>query len=134
RRRDLDHHLSPGPPSRPPDRLHSAYGVIAADRKDGSRRARLRLQSAHGVTPPIWQTIFHSGAATGCTDRRDSLTSVMSLSFGSALMAASVTGVLHGVSALTVTATQGSPGGAAGSGKLSRTISTMRTPALRSPE
>ena len=38
-------------------------------------------------SPPILQTSFHSSAVTGCTDRREFLTSAMSLSFGSALIA-----------------------------------------------
>ena len=37
--------------------------------------------------PPILQTSFHSSAVTGCTDSREFLTSTMSLSFGSALIA-----------------------------------------------
>ena len=42
------------------------------------------------------QTTFHSAAVTGCTDSRDSLTRAMSLSFGSSLIASSVTGGFWG--------------------------------------
>ena len=38
------------------------------------------------------QSFFHSAAVTGCTDRREFLTSTMDLSEGSALISASVTG------------------------------------------
>ena len=56
-------------------------------------------------SPPILQTIFHSSAVTGCTDSREYFTSAMSVSFVSALIAASVTGVVSGLTALTSTQT-----------------------------
>ncbi len=80
------------------------------------------------------QTFAHSAAVTGCTESRESLTSAISLSFGSPLMATSVTGVSNGVSARTSTAIHGSPAFAVGSGKLSRTTSQMPTISLPSPE
>ena len=55
--------------------------------------------------PPILQTIFHSSAVTGCTDSREYFTSAMSASFLSALIAAIVTGVFSGLSALMSTQT-----------------------------
>src|SRR6202048_1545563 len=55
--------------------------------------------------PPILQTIFHSSAVTGCTDRREYLTSAISLNRLSALIAAIVTGVFSGLSALMSTQT-----------------------------
>jgi hypothetical protein len=51
------------------------------------------------------QTSFHSSAVTGCTDRREYFTSAMSASFLSALIAAIVTGVFNGLSALMSTQT-----------------------------
>jgi ABC-type sulfate transport system permease component len=56
-------------------------------------------------SPPILQTIFHSSAVTGCTDSREYFTSAMSASFLSALIAAIVTGVFNGLSALMSTQT-----------------------------
>src|SRR6187455_1971535 len=56
-------------------------------------------------SPPILQTIFHSSAVTGCTDSREYFTSAMSASFLSALIAAIVTGVFSGLSALMSTQT-----------------------------
>src|SRR5438128_10019399 len=56
------------------------------------------------ATPPILQTKAHSWAVTGCTDNREYLTSAISLSFGSALTAASVTGLGTGFTAFTSTA------------------------------
>ena len=53
---------------------------------------------------------------TGCTDSLEYFTSAMSLSFGSALIAASVTGFGSGSTAAVVTATQDSPFFAVGSG------------------
>src|ERR1700737_2347358 len=50
--------------------------------------------------PPILQTIFHSSGVTGCTDSREYFTSAMSLKRLSALIAAIVTGVFNGFSAL----------------------------------
>src|SRR5580693_6909446 len=70
----------------------------------------------HPFMPPILQTIFHSSAVTGCTDRRPYFTSAMPLSFGSALIAASVTGFGSGSTAPVVTATQDSSFLAVGSG------------------
>ena len=55
--------------------------------------------------PPISQAIFHSSAVTGCTDSREYFTSAMAESFLSALIAASVTGVFKGSSALMSTQT-----------------------------
>ena len=55
--------------------------------------------------PPILQTIFHSSAVTGCTDSREYFTSAMSANFLSALIAAIVTGVFSGLSALMSTQT-----------------------------
>src|SRR5882724_3878060 len=56
-------------------------------------------------SPPILQTIFHSSAVTGCTDSREYFTSAMLASFLSALIAAMVTGVDSGLSALMSTQT-----------------------------
>src|ERR1700688_424918 len=96
------------------------------DERQGRRRypfvasrqfaATRSLRPRYAFTPPILQTIFHSSAVTGCTDRRPYLTSAMSLSFASALTAASVTGFGSGSSAWVVTAIQGSPALAVGSG------------------
>ena len=55
--------------------------------------------------PPILQTIFHSSAVTGCTDSREYFTSAIAASFLSALIAAIVTGVFSGLSALMSTQT-----------------------------
>src|ERR1700710_2019929 len=55
--------------------------------------------------PPILQTIFHCSAVTGCTDSREYFTSAMSARRLSALMAAMVTGVFNGLSALMSTQT-----------------------------
>src|SRR4029079_15320412 len=49
------------------------------------------LRLHHCFRPPILQTSFHSASVTGCTDSREYFTSAMSLSFGSALIAASAT-------------------------------------------
>src|SRR5258706_12989079 len=84
----------------------------------------------YGFTPPNWQTIFHSAGVTGCTDRRDNFTSAMSFSLGSAFTAASVTGVLNGVAALTSTTTHGSPALAVGAGEPSPAVSAMPADAL----
>ena len=51
------------------------------------------------------QTSFHSSAVTGCTDRREYFSSAISARRGSALMAARVTGVFKGFSALISTQT-----------------------------
>src|SRR5215475_11614651 len=56
------------------------------------------------VSPAILQTKVHSWAVTGCTDNREYLTSAISLSFGSAFTAASVTGFGTGFTAFTSTA------------------------------
>src|SRR5213595_1693810 len=56
-------------------------------------------------SPPILQTVFHSSAVTGCTDSREYFTSAMSANFLSALIAAIVTGVFKGLSALMSTQT-----------------------------
>src|SRR5580698_5553815 len=56
-------------------------------------------------TPPILQTYFHSSAVTGCTDSREYFTSAIAASFLSALIAAIVTGVFRGLSALMSTQT-----------------------------
>src|SRR5215813_8826174 len=56
------------------------------------------------VRPAILHTKAHSWAVTGCTDNREYLTSAISLSFGSALTAASVTGLGTGFTAFTSTA------------------------------
>src|SRR5579864_2280339 len=58
-----------------------------------------------GHSPPILQTSFHSSAVTGCTERREYFTSAMSASFFSALIAAMVTGLGIGLSALMSTQT-----------------------------
>ena len=55
--------------------------------------------------PPILQTIFHSSAVTGCTESREYFTSAISVSRLSALIAAIVTGVFSGLSALISTQT-----------------------------
>src|SRR5882757_5460228 len=56
-------------------------------------------------SPPILQTIFHSSAVTGCTERSEYFTSAMAASFLSALIAAIVTGFGNGFSALMSTQT-----------------------------
>src|SRR3954453_20708763 len=56
------------------------------------------------VSPAILHTSFHSGPVTGWTESREYLTSAMSLSFGSAFTAASVTGFGTGFTAFTSTA------------------------------
>src|SRR5262249_12292336 len=50
--------------------------------------------------PPILQTSAHSSPVTGCTESREYFTSAIFFSFGSALTAASVTGVGTGSTAL----------------------------------
>jgi len=80
------------------------------------------VATSQAFSPPILQTSFHSASVTGCTDRRPYFTSAMPLSFGSALIAASVTGFGSGLSATVVTATHGSPLAAVGSGIDSRVI------------
>src|SRR5262245_28608637 len=56
------------------------------------------------VRPAILHTKAHCCAVTGCTDSREYLTSAISLSFGSAFTAASVTGLGTGFTAFTSTA------------------------------
>ena len=73
------------------------------------------IGGSYDFMPPILQTSFHSLSVTGCTDRREYLTSAMSFSFGSAFTAASVTGFGSGSTAPVVTATQGPPSLAVGS-------------------
>src|SRR5579872_5562430 len=73
----------------------AAYG---SRRSPGRRRARPYI-------PPILQTYFHSSAVTGCTERREYFTSAIAESFLSALIAAIVTGVFSGLSALMSTQT-----------------------------
>src|SRR5262245_17810905 len=85
-------------------------------------RARGSLPPPY-FSPPILLTSFHSASVTGCTDRRPYLTKAMSLSFVSALIAASVTGFGNGLSATVVTATHGSFFSAVGSAKDSRITS-----------
>src|ERR1700681_643176 len=62
-------------------------------------------RGSKSYTPPILQTIFHSSGVTGCTDSREYFTSAMSLKRLSALIAAIVTGVFSGLSALMSTQT-----------------------------
>src|SRR5581483_8236940 len=83
--------------------------------------------------PPILQTKFHSVSLTGCTDRRPYFTSAMFLSFGSALIAESVTGFGNGFSATAVTATHGSPLPAVGSGNDSLATLPIPTTCFSSP-
>src|SRR5579883_154190 len=93
-----------------------------------------RLTPAHvPFNPPMAQTCFHSAAVTGCTERRDCLTSAMSASLGSALIAASVTGVGIGATALRSTATNILLL-SVGSGKCSRVTSATPTISLPAPE
>src|SRR5205085_1699730 len=68
-------------------------------------RLRLCVARRRAYSPPILQTIFHSSAVTGCTDSREYFTSAMPASFLSALIAAIVTGVFRGLSALMSTQT-----------------------------
>src|SRR5262245_17163963 len=63
-----------------------------------------RRAQPYSLSPAILHTSFHSWAVTGCTERREYLTSAISLSFGSALTAASVTGLGTGFTAFTSTA------------------------------
>src|SRR4029079_1521843 len=91
------------------------------------------VATSQAFSPPILQTSFHSASVTGCTDRRPYFTSAMPLSFGSALIAASVTGFGSGLSATVVTATHGSPLAAVGSGNDSRVTSAMPTTCFSSP-
>src|SRR3981189_174378 len=62
-------------------------------------------RGSKNYVPPTLQTIFHSSAVTGCTDSREYFTSAMSLKRLSALIAAIVTGVFNGLSALMSTQT-----------------------------
>src|SRR5262249_40175194 len=68
-------------------------------RNDGGRILRCAA-ARYSFSPPMLQTAFHSCAVTGCTDRRGYLASAISLSRGSALIAAKVTGFGTGFSAL----------------------------------
>src|SRR6202021_1676738 len=95
--------------------------------RDATHRGHPLPQGARGsksraYTPPILQTIFHSSAVTGCTDSREYFTSAMSASRLSALIAAIVTGVFRGLSALMSTQTN-LPVLSVGSGKPSLLIS-----------
>src|ERR1700744_78520 len=76
----------------------------AAARRSRRRNAR-RLFLFWAYIPPILQTAFHSSDVTGCNDRREYFPSAMSASFLSALIAAIVTGVFKGLSALMSTQT-----------------------------
>ena len=67
-----------------------------------------RVKNAYFM-PPIRQMLFHSASVTGWTDNRELLTSTISFRRGSARTAASGTGFGIGATALTSTATQGSP-------------------------
>src|SRR5215475_2677682 len=96
----------------------------------GMRKVHCRLPY---FSPPILQTSFHSASVTGCTDRRPYFTSAISLSFDSALTAASVTGLANDFSAAVCTATHASFFAAVGSVKDSRTISPMPTICFSSP-
>src|ERR1700746_2166961 len=65
-----------------------------------------RMSTRDGrYNPPILQTSFHSSDVTGCTERREYFTSAILASFFSALIAAMVTGVGIGLSALMSTQT-----------------------------
>src|SRR5690242_7887266 len=66
---------------------------------------RFRAEKFHPFTPPILQIVFHSSAPTGETESRPCFTSFSSLSFGSALIAASVTGSLKGITGTISTCT-----------------------------
>src|SRR5580692_6396785 len=85
------------------DRFATARDDGAACKRAGGHFAGWPNQERH--TPPILQTIFHSSAVTGCTERREYFTSAMSASFLSALIAAMVTGFGIGLSALRSTQT-----------------------------
>src|SRR5437868_15348797 len=90
-----------------PQKIQAATAATRIDRK--FTFAKLIVVSLfHHFIPPILQTIFHSSAVTGCTDRREYFTSAISLSFGSALIAASVTGFGNGLPVSVGTAIQGS--------------------------
>ena len=54
-------------------------------------------------SPPMRQTSAHSSAVTGCTERRELMTSTILASFGLALAASSVTGFGTGATAFTST-------------------------------
>src|SRR5258708_31652658 len=84
---------------RPLTRLERARLIRSTLSHKGRGKVR-----AH-YSPPILQTIFHSSAVTGCTDSREYFTSAMAASFLSALIAAIVTGVFNGLSALMSTQT-----------------------------
>src|SRR3977135_2166064 len=57
------------------------------------------MRLSYPLMPPRGQTIFHSAAVTGCTERRLNFTRAMSLRRGSALTAASDTGLGIGFTA-----------------------------------
>src|SRR5437867_11983532 len=104
-----------------PPKIQAATAATRIDRK--FTFAKLIVVSLfHHFIPLILQTIFHSSAVTGCTDRREYFTRAISLSLGSALIAASVTGFGNGLPASVCTAIQGSPFFAVGSGEASRII------------
>ena len=77
--------------------------LAAASRRRSTLSHKGRGEASY--IPPILQTIFHSSAVTGCTDSREYFTSAMPASFLSALIAAIVTGVFRGLSALMSTQT-----------------------------
>src|SRR4051794_12905952 len=87
------------------------HGLLRCARNDGDRVLRSSVKNTTArpghrrYNPPILQTIFHSSAVTGCTESREYFTSAMSLNRLSALIAAMVTGVFSGLSALISTQT-----------------------------
>src|SRR5580658_5183116 len=120
---------------------HHEHGAkLGADAEaETARAARRHLVDAaealrrHGVTPPILHRSRHSSGPTGDTERRPCFTKGSAPSFGSALMAASVTGVFTGERGAKSTMTN-FPVLSPGSGYASLVISTMPTIAGPSPE
>src|SRR5439155_20885310 len=82
--------------------------------------------------PPSFKIYFHSSDVTGCTERREYFTSTMSLSLGSALISASVTGRARSLTALTSTRPK-RPVSSVGSLRYSPITSTMPTIRRSSP-
>src|SRR5450759_4898932 len=87
-------------------RIFRIFLQIMAGHRTGKSAACLwMMPRGRPHIPPILQTIFHSSAVTGCTDSREYFTRAISASRLSALIAAIVTGVFNGLSALMSTQT-----------------------------
>src|SRR5258708_8258117 len=79
--------------------------AFAQDDVAGSRIGKLLYpaQEDRRHEPPSFKMYFHSSGVTGCTESREYFTRTMSLSFGSALISARVTGRARSFIALTST-------------------------------